>query len=150
MINNIYKQNGNNRTEVILKPWATSSFTSPVVSGTPAIILKQAKTSIVDPLVQILNSCITQKIFLREWKTAIVTPLYKSKGDTCDLNNYRDISVLPPLAKFFEKLLSARLRAYFESKRFLLLVNMALEVHITRMQRFMRLFRVVFPTLMLI
>ena len=124
------------------------SNTSPSVSGIPVIILKQAKISIVDPLVQIFNSCITQKIFLREWKTAIVTPLYKSKGDTCDLNNYRGISVLPPLGKLFEKLLSSRLRANFESKDFFLLVNMALEVHILVKQRFMRLFRVVCLTLM--
>jgi hypothetical protein len=91
------------------------SNTSPGVSGIPVIILKQAKISIADPFVQIFNSCITQNIFLREWKTAIVTPLYKSKGDTCDLNNYRGISVLPPLVKLFEKLLSSRLGPIFES-----------------------------------
>jgi hypothetical protein len=88
-----------NRDEVLDLLKDLESNTSPGVSGIPVIILKQAKISIVDPLVQIFNSCITQNIFLREWKTAIVTPLYKSKGDTCDLNNYRGISVLPRLGK---------------------------------------------------
>ena len=45
----------------------------------------------------------------------MVTPLYKSKGDSCDVNNYRGISVLSPLGKVFEKLLSYRLRAFFEN-----------------------------------
>ena len=49
--------------------------------------------------------CINQSIFINEWKTAIITPLYKNKGNIEDLNNYRGISVLPPLAKLFEKLL---------------------------------------------
>ena len=41
-----------------------------------------------------------------EWKFAVVTPLFKNKGDVKDINNYRGISVLPPIAKFFEKILS--------------------------------------------
>ena len=74
---------------------------------------------IADPLVDIFNNCISQNIFIREWKTAIVTPLYKSKGDVCDVNNYRGISVVPPLAKIFEKLLAARLKSYFETNNLL-------------------------------
>ena len=58
--------------------------------------------------------CINQSIFINEWKTAIITPLYKNKGNIEDLNNYRGISVLAPLAKIFEKLLSKRIKDYFE------------------------------------
>ena len=47
-----------------------------------------------------------------EWKTAIVTPLFKNKGDSNDLNNYRGISILPPLCKVFEKLLAIRIRNF--------------------------------------
>jgi hypothetical protein len=32
-----------------------------------------------------------------EWKSTIVTPLYKNKGANSDSNNYRGISVLPPI-----------------------------------------------------
>jgi hypothetical protein len=46
-------------------------------------------------------------------KFAIVTPLYKSKGDKSDQNNYRGISVLPPLAKVFERLLANQIRSHF-------------------------------------
>ena len=68
----------------------------------------------VEPLKQIFNSCIDQNVCIKEWKVAMVTPLYKSKGDTSDVNNYRGISVLPPLGKIFEKLLSNRLRAFLK------------------------------------
>ena len=52
-----------NRDEVLDLLNDFESNTSPGVSGIPVIILKQAKISIVDPLVQIFYSCITQKIF---------------------------------------------------------------------------------------
>ena len=32
-----------------------------------------------------------------EFKHAIVTPLYKGKGDADNFDNYRGISVLPPI-----------------------------------------------------
>ena len=46
-------------------------------------------------------------------KIAIITPLFK-KGDTFDLNNYRGISILPPLNKVFEKILASQIKNYFE------------------------------------
>ena len=49
--------------------------------------------------------------------------MYKSKDDTSDVNNYRGISVLSPLAKIFEKLLSTRLRAYFNQNTLLFAVQ---------------------------
>jgi len=49
--------------------------------------------------------------------------LYKSKGDTSDVNNYRGISVLSPLAKIFDKLLATRLRAYFNQNTLLFAVQ---------------------------
>ncbi len=44
-----------------------------------------------------------------------MTPIYKNKGSKSDLNNYRGISVLSPLAKIFEKLLAAQINDYFEN-----------------------------------
>ena len=48
-------------------------------------------------------------------ENSIVTPLFKNKGSENDLNNYRGISVLPPLSKIFEKLLAHRIKNYFDS-----------------------------------
>ena len=47
--------------------------------------------------------------FEKNFKTAVVTPLYKNKGDNTDLNNYRGISVLPPISKIFEKILATQI-----------------------------------------
>ena len=52
-----------------------------------------------------------------EFKCAIVTPLYKGKGSKREINNYRGISVLPPLAKLFEKVLASQIFDYFESNK---------------------------------
>jgi hypothetical protein len=72
---------------------------SPGISGLEVKILKAAHFSIAEPLVNLLNSCMATGHFPNEWKIAIVTPLCKRKGNDKDLNNYRGISVLPPLCK---------------------------------------------------
>ena len=49
-----------------------------------------------------------------EWKCAVIAPLFK-KGDKLDLNNYRGISAIPPIAKLFEKSIAKHITAYFEN-----------------------------------
>ena len=68
---------------------------------------------------KLFNYCITTYSIPSEWKTAVVTPLYKNKGSRTDLNNYRGISILAPLSKIFEKLLSQQISEYFESNSLL-------------------------------
>jgi hypothetical protein len=72
------------------------------------------KQALVDELDKLFNECIKSNLFPNEWKCAIVTPLYKNKGDRSDLNNYRGISVLAPIAKLFEKYIAAQIFSYFE------------------------------------
>ena len=50
---------------------------------------------------------------------AVVTPLYKNKGSTEEVNNYRGISVLPPIAKLFEKLLHKQISTYLNTNNIL-------------------------------
>jgi hypothetical protein len=57
------------------------------ISGIPVVILNEHYDIIANPLVNLYKSFIDQQIFIAEWKTAIVTPLYKNKGDVSDLNN---------------------------------------------------------------
>ena len=47
-----------------------------------------------------------------------MTPLYKNKGASTDLNNYMGISVLSPIAKVFEKILAFQIANYFEVHNF--------------------------------
>ena len=47
-------------------------------------------------------------------KIAVVTPLYKNKGDATDPNNYRGISVISPIAKIFENILSMQIKIHLK------------------------------------
>jgi hypothetical protein len=82
--------------------------------GIPDSIIKAAQTILAPFLVNLFNDCIIQMYFPKEWKSAIVTPL-KKKGDSYDANNYRGISVLPPICKIFERILAVRIKDYFET-----------------------------------
>ena len=76
--------------------------------------MQKAVSSLAEPLTKLFNKCIDANKYPKNWKTAIVTRVFK-KGDSSDLNNYRGISILPPLNKVFEKILAAQIRNYFES-----------------------------------
>jgi hypothetical protein len=47
---------------------------------------------------KLINSAISSGSIPEDWKSALVTPSFKNKGKTTDLNNYRGISVLSPMA----------------------------------------------------
>ncbi|CAF0946219.1 unnamed protein product [Brachionus calyciflorus] len=64
-------------------------------------------------LFNIFNNCIRYNQIPNVWKFSIVTPLYKNKGSQSDMNNYRGISILPPISKLFEKLLAIQIEDYF-------------------------------------
>ena len=46
-------------------------------------------------------------------------PIFKNKGSVTDINNYRGISVLPPIAKLLEKVLSTQIIDYFNKHKLL-------------------------------
>ena len=61
--------------------------------------------NIITPsLTQIFIKSFNTGIFPTEWKLARVTPIFK-KGKRDDPNNYRAISVIPTVAKIFEKII---------------------------------------------
>jgi hypothetical protein len=83
------------------------------ISGIPVAVLKATINYTASFVSKLFNNCISQQSFPDEFKFAIVSPLFKNKGSPHDLNNYRGISVLPPLCKVFEKILADQLRIYF-------------------------------------
>jgi hypothetical protein len=50
---------------------------------------------------------------------AIVTPIFKNKGSNEELNNYHGISVILPIAKIFEKILSSQIIKYLNEYKIL-------------------------------
>jgi len=84
-------------------------------SGIHPKILKLLPETLTPLFTKLFNYCIVTKNIPDEWKSAVVTPIFKKKGISTDLNNYRAISVLPPLAKVFEKILSFQITDFFNS-----------------------------------
>jgi len=89
---------------------------SPGVSGIPTKVFKSAIDIFTPILTELFNKAILTKTIPVEWKSALVTPLFKS-GTLNDLNNYRGISVLPPIAKVFEKIISSQIIIYFNCNK---------------------------------
>ena len=84
---------------------------SPGNSGIPIKVLKSSSI-LTQQITNLFNHCILEKCIPNEWKSSVVTPLYKKKGNEDDLNNYRGISVISPLAKIFEKILASQIIEY--------------------------------------
>ena len=83
------------------------------LSETPSKVIKHTGNTLVPILTNLYYHCIDIGKFPIEWKSALVSPLYKNKGVKSDFNNYRGISVLPPIAKIFEKILTMQMTIYF-------------------------------------
>ena len=81
-------------------------------------ILKLAAPVIYKNLTDLFNLSITSGVFPSDWKIAKVSPLFKS-GDLTDANNYRPISVLPTIARVFERLIFDQLYTYVNENNFL-------------------------------
>ena len=81
-------------------------------------LLKTAGPTIAGSLCSIFNKSIETGVVPAEWKNAKVFPLYK-KDEKSDPNNYRQISVLPAVAKVFERIIYNQLYGYVSSNHLL-------------------------------
>ena len=101
-------------TEIIVEKMLNNmqSTSGAGITGIPTKVFKFASQKLIPILTKLFNLCITSNELPSEWKSAVVTPLYKNKGASTDLNSYRGISVLPPIAKLFEKILATQIIIY--------------------------------------
>ena len=86
-------------TEVI-KKLVNSKATG--IHGIPNKALKDCAENIAPFLTDIFNFSIETGVFPDDLKVGRVAPVYKS-GEKDDLNNYQPISLLPTVARVFEK-----------------------------------------------
>ena len=69
-----------------------------------AKLLRVCPDLIAESLCAIFNRSINTGIFPTDWKCSKVIPLFK-KGERRDLNNYHPISIIPVVAKVFERII---------------------------------------------
>ena len=77
-----------------------------------ASLLRECADLIAALLCTIFNQSIVSGIFPDEWKFSKVILLFK-QGQRSDLNNYHPISVIPVVAKVFERIIYDQLYDYF-------------------------------------
>ena len=77
----------------------------------PNRLLKIVAGVVAPSLTGIFNQSLLTGIFPSDWKLAKVSPIFKN-GSKSDLNNYRPISVIPAVAKIFEKIVYDQLYHY--------------------------------------
>ena len=78
-------------------------------------VLKSAYPIIHEILHYLFNMLFEQKLCPEQWKTSILTVLYKGKGNKQNPNNYRGIAVLPALYKTYAHIICERLTLWAES-----------------------------------
>ena len=88
------------------------------VHNIPNKILKDSCQTIAPFLSDMFNLSISTNTFPNDLKIGKVSPAHKS-GDRDDLNNYRPISVLPTIARVFERLLYNQMYTYLTDNRLL-------------------------------
>ena len=82
--------------------------------GISVKILKIAKPIFSKPITMLINKTIENASFPNKLKEAQVVPLHK-KNSQLGVGNYRPVSILPVVSKFFERAIYEQLSHYFEN-----------------------------------
>lgn len=80
--------------------------------GIPSYFYKHYSVCVAYPLSIIFDFSFNFAIVPRDWKDAIVVPIYKGKGGDSDPGNYRDISLTPAPARLMEAIINRCLLSY--------------------------------------
>ena len=99
-----------------IKGLANDKSTTDII---PIKIYKLIVPSIIIPITHLINMSLTTGYMPKLCKKALVTPIYKSKGDKNDLGNYRPISILPILAKCIENFVNVQLTNFVQTNHIL-------------------------------
>ena len=79
--------------------------------------LKLSKDVIAPSLTTILNACIEERIFIDDFKIGKVSPIFKSGRNDLP-GNYRPITVLPTIARVFERIIYEQIYSFLTANIF--------------------------------
>lgn len=82
----------------------------------PLKLIKYVRLPLLKPLVHLINSSLVSGIFPDSLKMSKVVPIFK-KGEKCEINNYRPISVLPSLSKIYERVMYNQLVEHLQNNQ---------------------------------
>ena len=91
----------------------------------PNKLLKMAAQVVAPSLAGIFSASIRTEIFPNEWKTSRVTPIFRG-GSKSNPGNYIPISIIPVIAKIFEKNIFDQLYEYLHTNEMLTPANLIL------------------------
>jgi len=83
---------------------------APGSDGIPPEAIKCGKTTLLQPLHDLLLLCWEEGAVPQDMRDASIVTLYKNKGDRSDCNNYRGISLLSVVGKVFARIVLNRLQ----------------------------------------
>ena len=90
-----------------------SSDSAPGPDGTPAVLLKNCKSSLAVPIYLHWRKSLDETSTPKLHKTSIITPIYKG-DDQGDPVNYRPVALTSHIVKVFEKVVRRKLVAHLE------------------------------------
>ena len=88
------------------------------IDGISSKLLKAIMPSILKHVTYLMNLCLASNTFPTVFKTAVITPIYKS-GSPTQFSNYRPISVLPVLSKILERIMYNQLLSFIHEHNIL-------------------------------
>lgn len=88
------------------------------IHGINVCTIKSCANFIIEPLADVINSCLCEGHFPSRMKIGKVIPVHK-RGDIDEPANYRQISVLPVFSKTLERVIYDQMILYFDSNNIL-------------------------------
>ena len=85
----------------------------------PSMFVYSVRDCIVSPLCTIFTVCFHQGRLPQDWLDASVVPVYKGKGGTNRMENYRPISLTSVVCKVMERCVKERITSYLLENRLL-------------------------------
>ena len=81
----------------------------------PPLVIKKLGEELVKPLTILFEASLQQEKIPDEWRTSIVSPIYKMKGKKSDPCNYRPVSLTCTIGKMMERIIKEQIMTYLET-----------------------------------